>query len=311
MPSGAVPLLEAANCSGNMLKSGVVETLIQESPLMRYLPWLTFQGEALVSREEVDLPTPAYRNIGETYSRSYGTDTKYFWGTTILGGEIFVDNYEVRVMGDVVNIKAKQYEKMAKAMSRTFDKSFFDGTGTAKDFKGVNGLIDEGFGQVLYGGTNGGALTLELLDEAKDLMRGVFAADGIFCNRTMRRKITSLGRNIANGFSMIDVGDDAFGHQVTMYDGTPIQIIGDDINGDPILDFDETRGSSNVTTSLYFLGCDEDGVAGLLGLGGTFEVVDFGETQAAPGHLGRVEAYPGIAIFDKYAAVRIAGITNA
>lgn len=311
MPTGAVPLLEAANCSGNMLKSGVVETLIQESPLMRYMPFLSFQGEALVSREEVDLPAPAYRNIGETYTRSYGTDTKHFWGTAILGGEIFVDNYEVRVMGDVVNIKAKQFEKMAKAMSRTFDKSAFDGTGSAKDFKGINALIDEGFGQVTYMGDNGGALTLEALDEAKDLMRGVFAATGIFTNRTLRRKITSLGRNITNGFSLIDVGDDAFGHQVTSYDGVGIHIIGDDINGDAILGFDETRGSSDVTASLYYLGMDEDGVAGLLGLGGAFEVQDFGETQAAPGHMGRVEAYPGIAIFDQYAAVRVAGITNA
>ena len=110
---------------------------------------------------------------------------------------------------------------------------------------------------------------------------------------------------------MIDVGNDAFGRQVMMYNGTAIRIIGDDITGSPILGFDETQGTSSVTSSIYVLGLSQDGVCGLLGMGCHFEVRDFGETEAAPGHLGRVEAYPGLAIFDKYSAVRLHGVTNA
>ena len=311
MPSGSVTLLEAAKTSSDPLKRGVVETIIQESPILELLPQMTIQGNALKHMEEGSLPTPTFRQVNATYSRSWGSDTEHFWGTTILGGEVFVDNYLVKVRGDLIDVKTKQYRKMGKAMARTFDKFFFDGTGTANDFKGVNALVTEGFGQAYFAGDNGAALTLAMLDESADLMRGQSNADVMLLNRTMRRKITALGRTTSIGYPYLDVGTDTFGNQVTSWNGIPMRIIGDDKDGNAILDFDETRGSSDVTTSIYFLALGEDDVTGLMGLGGSFDVKDFGETEAAPGHLGRVEVYPGIAIFNQYSAVRLAGITNA
>ena len=201
-------------------------------------------------------------------------------------------------------------------MARTFDQYFFDGTGTANDFKGVNTLIGEGFGQV-YGANgdnaNGGALSLDDLDVAHDLIRSQSSPDAILANRTHRRKITKLARDTSTGFSLIDVGDDKFGNQVTQWNGIGIRIIGDDRSGNAILDFDETRGTGGaVKSSLYMIAFgEEENVHGLMGAGGTFEVVDFGETEAAPGHLGRVEAYPGICIANPYSVVRVNGITNA
>lgn len=315
MPSGAVTLLEAAKCGSDMLKKGVVETIIQESPILEQIPMVTIQGNALKHQEEVNLPSPEFRQVNATYSRSWGTDTEHFWGTAILGGEVFVDNYLVKVRGNVVDVKRRQYAKFAKAMARTYDKYFIDGTGTANDFKGVNALITEGFGQVTYAGngaTDGSALTLDDLDRSYDLVRGQFAVDAILANRTHRRKITKLAHTTNSGFSLIDVGTDSFGRQVTSWNDVPIRIIGDDKDAAAILGFDETRGASAVTSSLYFVAYDADeGVTGLLGLGGSFDVKDFGETQAAPGHLGRVEVYPGLAVFNQYALVRLAGILNS
>jgi hypothetical protein len=315
MPSGAVTLLEAAKCGNDVLKRGVVETLIQESPILEQIPQVPVQGNALVKHVEVSLPSPEFRNVNEGYNRSWGSDDQTFWGTTILGGEVFVDNYLVRVRGNVVDVKSRQYTKYAKAMARTYDKYFFDGTGTAKDFKGLNALISEGFGQVRYAGdgaANGSALALSDLDLAFDDVRGQFSVDAILANRAHRRKITNLAYSTHSGYALVDVGDDKFGRKINMYNGVPIRIIGDDKDGNAILDFDETRGSSNVTSSLYLVAYDEDeGVTGLMGLGGSFDVKDFGETEAAPGHLGRVEVYPGLAVFNEHAVVRVAGILNS
>ena len=147
MPSGSVTLLEAAKYGDDQLKRGVIETLIQESPILEMLPQTAIAGNALKVQVENSLPTPAFRDVNEAYTRSFGTDTERYFGTAILGGEVFVDNYLVRVRGNVVSAKARQYAKFAKAMSRTYDKYFFDGTGTAKDFKGINSLITEGLGQ--------------------------------------------------------------------------------------------------------------------------------------------------------------------
>jgi len=168
MPTGSVTLLEAAKYGDDQLKRGVVETLIQESPILEMLPQTSISGNALKVQVENTLPAPAFRDVNESYSRTHGTDTERYFGTAILGGEVFVDNYLVRVRGNVTSVKARQYAKFAKAMSRTYDKYFFDGTGTAKDFKGINALIDEGLGQSVLNASGGGALTLAKMDEAHD-----------------------------------------------------------------------------------------------------------------------------------------------
>lgn len=316
MPSGNVTLLEAAKTGTDMLKRGVVATIIQESPIIEQLPWMTIQGNALKHRVESNLPSVQFRDVNETYTRSWGTDVEHFWGVAILGGEVFVDNYLLKVVSNQEDLKARQYAKIAKANARTFDRVYFDGTGTNKDFKGVNQLVTEGFGQSLALAANGlqvvansaNMLTfLAKLDEAHDLLR-TGTADAILLNRFTRRAITRAARESVSGVALIDVGNDAFGRQVVQWNGIPLRIIGDDENGNAILGFDETVGTSNDCASLYFMRYGEDYVTGLLGMGGSFEVQDFGETEAAPGHLGRLEWYPGIAIFDKFACVRVTGI---
>ena len=243
------------------------------------------------------ISSPEFRNVNETYSRSWGTDTERFFGVAILGGEIFIDNFILRVKANKMSAKAHQYAKFAKAMSRTFDKYVFDGDGTAKDFKGLNSLISEGLGQTQAAGANGATLTLDMLDQAFDLLRSQSSPDAILANRTIRRNITSLARSTYSGISLIDVGTDVFGRQVTQYNGVGIRIIGDDKDGSAILGFDETQGSSSITASIYLIAFGvDDNVAGLSGLGGALDVKDFGETESAPGHLGRVEWYPGLAI---------------
>jgi hypothetical protein len=313
MPSGSLTLLEANKDSTNKLKRGVVSTLIQESPILEMIPFMSFEGNALEVEVEVSLPTPQFRNVNETYTRSFGGNTKRMFGVSILGGEVFIDNYILRVHSNRANAKAKQYRKFAKAMSRTWDKQFFDGTGLNKDFKGVNALIDEGLGQKLLNATNGGPLTLAKLDEAFDLLRSQSFPDVILINRTLRRKITDLARTTHTGYSLIDTGTDVFGRQVFTYNGVPMRIIGDDIAGNALLGFDEDPGDAVFdTASIYLVAFGEDeNVYGLSGLGGSMEVRDFGEQEAAPGHMGRVEWYPGLAIDNPYSIVRLYGITNA
>ena len=319
--SGSVTLLEAAKWGDDLLKKGVVETIIRESPILETLPMVTIQGNALKHMMEDTLPTVGFRDVNATYSRDFGTDSEHYWGTAILGGEVFVDNYIVRTRGNLGDVKARQYQKKAKAAALMFDYYFFKGTGTASDFKGMNTLIGEGFGQLVSTGdyvslnsqVNGATLSLQDLDYAHDALR-TGTADAILGNRTLRRKITYLARTSVTGVSLIDIGDDAFGRQIIQWNGIPYRIVGDappNVYNGLILDFVESRGSSNVCSSLYFVryGADEF-VSGLLGAGGTFDVQDFGETQAAPGHLGRIEFYPGLAIFSKWAVVRLQGITN-
>ena len=308
MAAGSLSLLEAAKYGSTTLGRGVISTLIQESPILEMLPFTSISGNAIKVSVEDPLPAPAFRDVNETYTRSHGTDTERYFGCAILGGEVFIDNYIVRVQADQVSAKARQYSKFAKAMSRVFDKYFFDGTGTAKDFKGINALIDDGLGQSQSAGTNGAALTLDMLDESFDALRSQSAPDALLMNRQMRRKINGLARSTYSGISLIDVGTDVFGRQVNTYNGVPIRIVGDDKDGNPILSQVQVQGSTSINTSIYAIafGTDEN-VYGILGLGGSFDVKDFGETEAAPGHLGRVEVYPGVVVSNSFSVCRLVG----
>lgn len=308
MPSGNVPLLEAVKSGNDMLKRGVVETIIQESPIVEMLPWITIQGNAYKHKVEESLPTTGFRQVNAGWTKSFGVDTEHFWGTAIMGGEVFIDNYELKVVANQENLKAKQYGKYAKSNALTFDYYFLNGTGTADDFKGVKTLIAEGHGQSLVNAVNGGTLNLDKMDEAHDLLR-TGTADAVLLNRTVRRTITKKARTTVTGVSLIDVGTDAFGRQVITWNDIPLRILGDDATGTALLPYTEDPGDAVLDcTSIYFVRFGEDFVTGLLGAGGSFEVVDFGETQAAPGHLGRLEWYPGIGVFNKYAIVRLYGI---
>jgi hypothetical protein len=311
MASGSVPLLTAVSIDdGNMLARGVIDTIIQESPIVEQLPWVSIVGESYVTREEDERTAIAFRKVNATYSTTYGTERKTYWGIAICGGEVKVDNFIVNTRGDVVGAKVHQYAKVAKNAARWFDKQVIDANGTSDAFKGVNTLISEGHGQTKVVATDGATLVtagMAVLDEAIDLLRRG-RPDAAWLNLTTRRQITELGRNFSSGYSLIDVGNDAFGRQVMSYAGIPLRIIGDDEAGAQILAFDETTGTSSVTASMYFVKFGEDNVHGLLGGGGTFEVKDFGEQQAAPVHMGRIEFYPGICIPDPYSVVRVSGI---
>ena len=312
MASGAVPLLTAVSLDdGNMLAKGVIDTIAQESPIMEQMPWITIAGESYVTREEDERTAVAFRKVNATYSTTYGTERKHYWGVAIVGAEVKVDTFIVNTRPNTVGTKANQYSKVAKNAARWLDKQIIDANGTSDAFKGVNTLVAEGFGQTKVVATNGSTLVaagMDVLDEAIDTLRHG-RPDAAWLNLTTRRQITKLGRNFDNGYSQIEVGNDAFGRQVMSYAGIPLRIIGQDEGGAEILGFDETTGSSSVTASMYFVkfGNDEF-LHGLLGAGGYFNVKDFGETEAAPVHLGRIEFYPGICMPNPYSICRVSGI---
>jgi hypothetical protein len=314
MAAGALTLLEATKSGRDQVKTGMIETIIQESPIIEMLPWTTIAGNALKREYEDTLPDVQFRNVNESYNSSYGTDTEHYWGVAIMGGEYKVDNFLVDVTGSEADLEAKQITKLAKSNAMRFDFEAINGDGSGKGFKGMKNLVAEGFGQTLLNATGGGLISLDKLDEAHDLFLNQGGADAALLNRTVRRQITSRARTTVTGVSLIDVGTDVFGRQVVSWNGVPLRILGQVRNGSgatvQALPFNEDPGdSTSDCSSLWFVKFGEDDVCGLLGKGGSFDVKRFGELQAAPQRMGRLEWYPGLAIFNQYSVVRLTGIT--
>lgn len=309
-------LAEAAQHDGYTgLEAGVIKMFAMQSPILELLPFSKIEGDAITYRTEISLPSVSWRAVNQTYSESTGTINPTTERLFILGGEVKIDRFILATQGkgrNGIEIKAQQYAMKAQAAANAFDQAFFEGD----DLVDINSMVGLRRrlvgGQVLLAGAGGATLTLSMLDQLIDKVP--FGDKHLFMNRGLRRKVTALIR-AESGSTYIDTDQDKFGRQVMAYNGVPIHIIERQGDGSSILDFDEDPGDGVAdTASIYCVSLGMDRVHGIYnsdGTGGKMATVeDFGEIQAAPQHLGRIEAYYGMAIRHGRSVARLRGILN-
>jgi hypothetical protein len=196
----------------------------------------------------------------------------------------------------------------AKALSLAFTRQFFKGD-SAVEVNGFDGLQKRVSGaQVIEAGANGGALTIELLDELIDAVEG--EPDVLFVSKPMRRKIKSmLQQNNAYQESVLD----AFGRPVMSYGGIQIRTIETDETGAEILGFNEAVGdgvgANGTTGSIYAVKFGADQYVSGLRNGGV-DVRDLGELETKPAYRTRIEFYAGLAVMHPRAVARLKGINK-
>jgi hypothetical protein len=301
-------LVEAAKLeTRNLVRAGVIEQFARTSDVLRVLPFQDIQGNALSYNREEQLPGVAFRGVNEGYPESVGvinpsTETLY-----IAGGDLDVDRFIIKTMGE--NVRSTHENMKIKALAQAWTTKFVKGDTTIqpREFDGLQARLT-GYNLIDAGASAGGdALSLELLDEAIDRVPG---ATHILMSRALRRKFKAARNNAALS-GAITLGKDDFGRPVNEYNGLPLlSTYGDAVSPDP-LGFNEVNpgGGSAVGSSLYVLNFGADGVSGIQN--GGMDVRDLGELNDMPLFRTRVEWYAGIGIFNGSAAVRVRGIKNA
>lgn len=301
----ALSLIDFTNQTQNPLKRGLVQEITNESVFLRRLHFVPVDGFAYQYNRQKTLGGIAFRGLNESYTNDTGLVNPQVETLSIFGGEVRTDRQLVNKQGD--QVRANAIAAKVKKAGLFFDRFVIKGDPAVNpnQFYGLNYRLTGA--QVLVTGANGGPLSLDLLDTALDAVAGSNDRKVIVCNKVVRRKITSLIRAAAGGAAMSEIGP-----QAREYDGAPIEVIDEDGDESPILAFDETQGSSSVTTSLYVIrpGGDVDGehVQGLVGA----DLIE----HVAVGLQGTyftdiVEANMGLGMFHPRAACRVKGITNA
>lgn len=303
----AISLVDYINEVQQPMRKALVMKITNESIFIPGLRFIPVNGFAYKYNREDSLGGIAFRGLNETFTADTGVVNPQIESLSIFGGTVQTDR-------QIANAAGGQGVRAGRIMAKTrkaglfFDKYVIDGDPavSAKQFYGLNARLTGA--QVLDMGTNGGALTLAKLDQAIDQVVGTSNSQKrLVCNKSVRRKITSLVTAAAGGAAVLDVG-----RQLAEYNGVPIWVVDEDGDEAAILDYDETQGSSNVTTSLYVIrpGSDSDGeyVQGLVG-SSMIEHVDYGERNGVVDDL--IEANMGLAMFHPRSAVRLKGITNA
>lgn len=290
---------EWAALNHDPLQSGVVEIFASTNPIMQYMPFANIAGAAYVYNREETLPGIAFRGIGESYTESTGVINPLSEPLRIVGGDLDIDAALIAWSTGANDTRAIHDAMKVKALSLTHLKTVFDGNATTnpKEFDGLNVRLTGS--QVISAGTNGAALTLGMLDDLVDSVAG--APSLLLMNKKMRQQIRQIARGVG-----LTIAKDDLGREVDMYYGVPFAIIEDDATGADILGFDETQGSSNVTTSIYAV---KFGAGAMFGAQtAPISVRDLGELDAKPAFRTRVEHYSTIVLEHPKCAARLKGI---
>ncbi|MDR6117266.1 hypothetical protein QE370_000450 [Aeromicrobium sp. SORGH_AS981] len=313
----AVTLAQAAVLSQNDLQRGVLETYVQESPLLDRLPLMDIEGNAYAYNEEATLPGVAFRSVNEAYVESTGTVVQRTETLSILGGDADVDRFIVKTRGNLNDQRATQLAMKIKASSYKFQDTFINGDITV-DPKGFDGLRKRLVGnQVIDAATNGMGVVsgghdfFDVLDAAIARVPGINGQNGaIYANSGIVARVLSSGRRLG-GAELVK--EDLTGKRVAVYNGIPVLDIGLTAAGANIIPQTETQGSSSAASSIYVVKFGEDeGDQAVTGLtNGGVDAYDLGEISEKPVYRHRLEFYCGLATFGGKAAARIRGVLNS
>lgn len=288
---------EAAKLSNDLLLAGVTETIVNESQLLHFLPFMEVTGTAITYNREASMGNTTFYDPLDTWAEAAATFTQHTATLKIIGGDADVDNFLAATYADTNDIEAEVIREKAKSIAFTFSGAFFSGDSAVnpKTFDGLNKLIPNG--QTMEPGANGGALTLDLLDELIDTVKPG-GPELLLMSKRTRRKLKSLRRASGN---VLEVNIADYGRQVETYDGIPLVV-------DDFISNAETLGSGNGLSSIYALKFGQG--TGLMGLEhGGIQVERVGELETKDATRTRLKWYCGLALFSELGAARLQGIT--
>ena len=212
----ALTLIEAGKLTQDLLLRGVIETIVSESQVLQYLPFMDVTGNALTYNQEATLPTATFYSVGDTWTEDAPTFAQKLAKLAILGGDADVDNFLQQVYTNPNDLAAAVVAAKAKAVGRKWSDTFFNGDVNAdpKAFDGLHKLIPAGQRLKANGNNvNGGALTLDDMDAFLDLVKPG-KPDAIFLSKRSRRKLKQLRRT---GGHVLEVEIDQFGQRVEFF----------------------------------------------------------------------------------------------
>ena len=302
-------LTEYAKLSNDAMYQGVIETIIKESPLLQLMPWIEIVGNALTYNRELTLPTAEWHAVNDDWTTSPGvTFTQKTATLAILGQNADVDSYVKQTRSNIQDVEAAIIELTAKAIRHELEDKLLYGNsaGDPKQFDGLIKLIDTGTAsdQVIAAGASGGAtLTLTMVDQLIDAVKGGKPDLLIMCRKT-RRALNQLAR--ASG-SNLEHDKNALGEFVTLYNGIPVAVSDFIKETHKIESSVETSYTTGASNTIYAVKFGEDGVCGLTGPGG-LQIVKIGDMETKDATRTRVKMYCSLALFSNVKAAALIGI---
>jgi hypothetical protein len=306
----ATTLAEASKLSNDVLLQGVIETIIKDSPLLQTMPFIEIVGNALTYNRENGLPSAEWHAANDDWVTSPSLTFSQQTATLkILGQNADVDNYIKQTRSNIQDVEAAIIELTAKAVRHELEDKFLygDPVVNTNQFDGLRKIINTAVAsaQVIAAGATGATLTLTMLDQLIDAIRGG-KPDVLVMSRRSRRKINALARAAGNN---LEVGKGLLGEFVQFYNGIPISISDFQLDTHAVAGSVETGTTGGNNSVIYAIQFGENGLCGLTGPGG-LQVEPIGPMETKDAVRTRIKWYVSLALFSTVKAAALIGVQD-
>jgi len=305
----ALTLAEAAKLSNDILLQGVVEEVIYDSPVLQELPFIEVVGNALTYNRENTLPDIDFYDVGDTWSESTPDFSQVTATLKIMGGDADVDNYIKGTRSNIQDIEAAVIALKAKALAHKFDNMFLYGDTDvdSKQFNGIRDIIDltTPGSQVVVAGASGATLTLDMLDQLIDKVKGGLP-DMLLMSKRSRRKINALARAAGTNLT---VREGLLGQFVQEYNGIRIGVTDWQLDTHTVASSKETGTTGGTCSVIYALRFGEDALCGITGPGGV-QVERIGQLETKDATRTRIKWYTSLCLFATVSVAALIGVKD-
>jgi hypothetical protein len=292
-----------------MLLQGVVETVVKDSPVLQKMPFIEIIGNGLTYNRENVLGTIDFYDVGDAWTESTPTFDQRTANLKIMGGDADVDNFLKSTRSNIQDLEAAVIELKAKAMRNKFEDTFIYGNTSVntKQFDGLRKLIDTSTAgaQLVAAGATGATLTLGMMDQLIDCVRGG-RPDLLLMSRRTRRKINSLVRA---GGGMMETDRDRWGNFVELWDGIPIAVNDWVLDTHTVAGGVETGTTGGSCSTIFAVQLGEGALCGLTAPG-HMTVERMGALEAKDASRTRIKWYCSLALFSAVKAAALIGVQD-
>lgn len=286
------------------LFSGVIDSMVTRSQILQFLPWIPVEG---LEAKWNELNSYGGSSWSAPTGGAVAAGSKNAATTIGKNASVTMQTADIQLGHGVARARREFMTQMigkSTGVANEFSKEFTEGDGASNVLKGLNALVSTSApDQQLDGGTNGTTLTLAILDELIDAVKGgsnASPASILLMHSVHSRKIRALLRatgveGTADTSKLPNPVNPA--DPFLVYNGAVIMV------SDHIADV--TRGSG-TTKPIYAFRLDSgmgmDGVGGIYQQGGMpVEMLSGGIDSDNTFHFWRILMLAGIAVFDSQA----------
>lgn len=166
-------LVEAKRLINNEIVAGVAEDIISLNPIFSFLPFMGYEGQAIIVNREVALGGAGVSAVGATLTatmRAAATFTRTTFTATKLIAQAEMDGLvQAQSVGAGVDQMAIEISSKAKNLGRQFQQGMATGTGTSPQMNSLHSMVDSTNQYTTAATTQ--VLSFALLDELLDLVK--------------------------------------------------------------------------------------------------------------------------------------------